>query len=126
MIIDATLIRLLIVPSLMFVFDRANWWIPAWLDRVLPRLEPEPAGAPAPARDAPGGPAPGSGRVIAAGVLGPGRSGTLQPAREVVVGAVPAQLVGELRDGGVLVDDEQLDPGDLGQVAQRLEPQRRW
>jgi RND superfamily putative drug exporter len=48
-IIDATLIRLLIVPSLMFVFDRANWWIPAWLDRVLPRLEPEPAGAPAPA-----------------------------------------------------------------------------
>jgi RND superfamily putative drug exporter len=48
-IIDATLIRLLIVPSLMFVFDRANWWIPAWLDRVLPRLEPEPAGVSAPA-----------------------------------------------------------------------------
>jgi RND superfamily putative drug exporter len=48
-IIDATLIRLLIVPSLMFVFDRANWWIPAWLDRVLPRLEPEPAGPSAPA-----------------------------------------------------------------------------
>ncbi len=47
-IIDATLIRLLIVPSLMFVFDRANWWIPAWLDRVLPRLEPEPAPVPAP------------------------------------------------------------------------------
>ncbi len=47
-IIDATLIRLLIVPSLMFVFDRANWWIPAWLDRVLPRLEAEPAVAPSP------------------------------------------------------------------------------
>ena len=45
MIIDATLIRLLIVPSLMFVFDRANWWIPGWLDRILPRLEPEPAAA---------------------------------------------------------------------------------
>jgi putative drug exporter of the RND superfamily len=42
-IIDATVIRLLIVPSLMFVFDRANWWIPGWLDRILPRLEPEPA-----------------------------------------------------------------------------------
>lgn len=42
-IIDATLIRLLIVPSLMFVFDRANWWMPAWLDRVVPRLEAEPA-----------------------------------------------------------------------------------
>jgi putative drug exporter of the RND superfamily len=45
-IIDATVIRLLIVPSLMFVFDRANWWIPGWLDRILPRLEPEPAPAP--------------------------------------------------------------------------------
>jgi RND superfamily putative drug exporter len=45
-IIDATLIRLLIVPSLMFVFDRANWWIPGWLDRILPRLEPESAPAP--------------------------------------------------------------------------------
>src|SRR6185437_12989260 len=45
-IIDATLIRLLIVPSLMFVFDRANWWMPAWLDRVIPRLEAEPASSP--------------------------------------------------------------------------------
>jgi RND superfamily putative drug exporter len=44
-IIDATVIRLLIVPSLMFVFDRANWWTPAWLDRVLPHLDPEPAPA---------------------------------------------------------------------------------
>jgi RND superfamily putative drug exporter len=42
-IIDATLIRLLIVPSLMFVFDGANWWIPGWLDRILPRLEAVPA-----------------------------------------------------------------------------------
>ncbi len=44
-ILDATVIRLLIVPSLMFVFDAANWWTPAWLDRVLPRLEPPPAPA---------------------------------------------------------------------------------
>ena len=48
-IIDATIIRLLIVPSLMFVFDKANWWIPAWLDRILPRLEPEPTPAAQPA-----------------------------------------------------------------------------
>ncbi|MGH2859432.1 MAG: MMPL family transporter [Solirubrobacteraceae bacterium] len=38
-ILDATVIRLLIVPSLMFVFDAANWWLPAWLDRVLPQTE---------------------------------------------------------------------------------------
>jgi RND superfamily putative drug exporter len=42
-IIDATVIRLLIVPALMFTFDKANWWTPAWIDRFLPELEPAPA-----------------------------------------------------------------------------------
>jgi RND superfamily putative drug exporter len=42
-IIDATVIRLLIVPSLMFLFDTANWWTPSWLDRALPHLEPDTA-----------------------------------------------------------------------------------
>ena len=55
-IIDATLIRLLIVPSLMFVFDRANWWMPAWLDRVVPRLEAEPRGESGPAPEPEGAP----------------------------------------------------------------------
>src|SRR5205807_22344 len=44
-IIEATVIRLMIVPALMFTFDRANWWTPAWIDRFLPELEP--VGAPA-------------------------------------------------------------------------------
>ena len=44
-LIDATVIRILVVPATMFVLDRANWWIPGWLDRVLPRLEPAEAGA---------------------------------------------------------------------------------
>jgi RND superfamily putative drug exporter len=38
--IDATLIRLVLVPALMRVFGRWNWWMPRWLDRVLPRVEP--------------------------------------------------------------------------------------
>ncbi len=38
--IDATLIRLVLVPALMRVFGRWNWWMPAWLDRILPKLEP--------------------------------------------------------------------------------------
>jgi len=25
----------------MFLLGRYNWWIPSWLDRVLPHLEPE-------------------------------------------------------------------------------------
>ena len=38
--IDATLIRLVLVPALMRVFGDWNWWLPAWLDRILPNLEP--------------------------------------------------------------------------------------
>jgi RND superfamily putative drug exporter len=38
-LVDATVIRLLIVPSLMFVFDKANWWAPRWLESGLPPLE---------------------------------------------------------------------------------------
>src|SRR6516164_878529 len=41
--IDAYLIRTVLVPSVMHMLGRANWWLPAWLDRILPRLYVEPA-----------------------------------------------------------------------------------
>ncbi|MFF5991444.1 MMPL family transporter [Prauserella flavalba] len=41
-LIDATLIRLVIVPAAMFLLGDRCWWLPARLDRVLPHLEPEP------------------------------------------------------------------------------------
>jgi RND superfamily putative drug exporter len=44
-LIDAVIIRMTIVPALMFLFGKANWWFPDWLDRVLPHLS---AGEPAP------------------------------------------------------------------------------
>jgi RND superfamily putative drug exporter len=34
---DATLIRLLLVPSLMGVLGELNWWLPGWIQRLLPR-----------------------------------------------------------------------------------------
>ena len=37
-LVDAILIRMAIVPSLMMLFGKANWWFPASLDRLLPRL----------------------------------------------------------------------------------------
>ena len=37
--IDATLIRLVLVPALMRLFGDWNWWLPAWLRRILPDLE---------------------------------------------------------------------------------------
>jgi uncharacterized membrane protein YdfJ with MMPL/SSD domain len=31
--------------AVMQLLGRANWWLPRWLDRILPRLDPEPVGA---------------------------------------------------------------------------------
>ncbi len=46
--IDATLVRMLIVPSTMELLGARNWWLPRWLDRLVPNLRvegalPEPA-----------------------------------------------------------------------------------
>jgi len=38
--IDATLIRLIVVPAAMALLGRANWYLPRWLDRVLPTVDP--------------------------------------------------------------------------------------
>jgi putative drug exporter of the RND superfamily len=58
--LDATVVRCLLVPSVMEILGRRSWWLPAWLDRLLPHLNVEgvgvfddghepPAQAPAPA-----------------------------------------------------------------------------
>jgi RND superfamily putative drug exporter len=62
--VDAFLIRMAVVPALMFLFGKANWWFPGWLDRILPHLSVDPelppegghSGGPDQPR-APGGPA---------------------------------------------------------------------
>jgi RND superfamily putative drug exporter len=36
--LDATLVRLVLVPAAMVLMGRWNWWLPGWLDRVLPDL----------------------------------------------------------------------------------------
>ena len=40
---DATSVRLVLVPATMQLLGRWNWWIPRWLDRVLPRIPLEGA-----------------------------------------------------------------------------------
>ena len=37
-LIDATLVRMVLVPSIMELIGDANWWMPSWLDRVVPNL----------------------------------------------------------------------------------------
>jgi putative drug exporter of the RND superfamily len=44
-LLDATVIRLLLVPATMRLLGDANWWIPSWLDRLLPNLDIEGAEA---------------------------------------------------------------------------------
>jgi RND superfamily putative drug exporter len=39
--IDATVVRLVLVPSTMELLGDWNWWIPKWLDRILPRVHVE-------------------------------------------------------------------------------------
>jgi putative drug exporter of the RND superfamily len=41
-LIDATLVRMVLVPGVMELLGRANWWMPRWLDRVMPTLGIEP------------------------------------------------------------------------------------
>jgi RND superfamily putative drug exporter len=46
--LDAFVVRLTLVPALMHLLDGRAWWIPRWLDRILPRLTieaPEKPGA---------------------------------------------------------------------------------
>jgi len=51
-LIDATVVRLLLVPAVMYLLGRSAWWLPKWLGRLLPRIDVE--GAPEP--PAPAGP----------------------------------------------------------------------
>jgi RND superfamily putative drug exporter len=39
--LDATLVRMVLVPATMSLLGGANWWLPSWLDRILPHLDLE-------------------------------------------------------------------------------------
>jgi putative drug exporter of the RND superfamily len=44
-LVDATVVRMVLVPAVMQILGDRSWWLPRWLDRLIPRarLEPEPA-----------------------------------------------------------------------------------
>ena len=58
--VDATIVRMVLVPSTMELLGDRNWWLPRWLDRMLPAIDVEgreagaPVPIPAPATAAPG------------------------------------------------------------------------
>jgi RND superfamily putative drug exporter len=40
-LIDATIVRIVLVPATMVLLGDANWWLPGWLDRILPKMNME-------------------------------------------------------------------------------------
>jgi RND superfamily putative drug exporter len=40
-LIDATIVRMVLVPATMELLGDRNWWIPKWLDRLLPAIDVE-------------------------------------------------------------------------------------
>src|SRR5271157_3157422 len=93
-LLDAFILRTFLVPALMHLAGRANWWLPGWLDRILPHLSIEPATEPS----APPIPAPAS-KVMHARRVSPdteilsghpGRRTDQQPADDGPIAATPA------------------------------------
>jgi putative drug exporter of the RND superfamily len=39
--LDATVVRMVLVPAVMQLLGSRNWWIPNWLERILPRIDVE-------------------------------------------------------------------------------------
>ena len=40
--VDATIVRMVLVPATMELLGRANWWLPNWVGRLVPRISVEP------------------------------------------------------------------------------------
>ena len=40
-LLDATVVRMMLVPATMALLDKAAWWLPRWLDRAMPNLDVE-------------------------------------------------------------------------------------
>ena len=38
-LIDATIVRIILVPATMKLMGDSNWWLPGWLDRILPEID---------------------------------------------------------------------------------------
>jgi RND superfamily putative drug exporter len=47
-LLDATIVRMLLVPATMELLGDRNWWLPRWLDRILPNIDVEGHAEPTP------------------------------------------------------------------------------
>jgi putative drug exporter of the RND superfamily len=52
--VDATIVRLILVPATMELLGKANWWFPKWLDRIVPHLDIDAPATAGPVATSPG------------------------------------------------------------------------
>jgi RND superfamily putative drug exporter len=52
-LIDASIVRMILVPSVMTLLGDRAWWLPGWLDRIIPDIQLEGGPQPAPAEREP-------------------------------------------------------------------------
>jgi RND superfamily putative drug exporter len=130
-LIDATLVRIVLVPATMRLMGAANWWVPSWLDRILPHLSegeaPEPAAAgPTPSTPAQPAPPPAAATQAtrAAALAEPG-SAQLVPVHLGLANSVrltPAHGIGVGRDSS---NELCLRVKDVSRHHARIEPGAR-
>jgi len=65
--LDATIVRMLLVPATMELLGDRNWWLPRWLDRILPNIDVEGHAEDYAADDRPDEATSGNGATSAAG-----------------------------------------------------------
>jgi len=56
-LLDATVVRIVLLPALMLLLGDRVWWLPKWMDRILPRLNVEGEDQEGPTAVVIGGPA---------------------------------------------------------------------
>jgi putative drug exporter of the RND superfamily len=54
-LVDATVVRLVLVPAVMELLGTANWWLPGWLERILPGQRVQAISADEPTAGTPAG-----------------------------------------------------------------------
>jgi RND superfamily putative drug exporter len=47
-LVDATVVRMVLVPAVMQLLGSANWWLPRWLERAIPNVAVESSAAQVP------------------------------------------------------------------------------
>ncbi|MCP1387559.1 MMPL family transporter [Corynebacterium sp. TA-R-1] len=119
--LDATIIRLLLVPAVMHLLREDNWWAPRWVKRAAAALGESGDGGKFAGRAVAGGVADGQAAPAMAGA-GAAAGGGTRPADEVAIGEMVVDTQ-PYRSGVSVDEDSSLVPFD--QLMRELEQRRR-